>query len=267
MKPSSQDDFSGPSRDSGTQTNYQFCPVCGDARWKLYLDPMRGFWYCFSCEARGCVEISANRETWATTVLDHLAGKFSRMGAAHWPEMELPEWEPLSRKATRYLARRGIDADLARKLGIVERVGRLRIIIPYFGPDGSIIYHTARAYSNFEEGPKYLTAGGRHPLFVLPDWHQGDELVIVEGVLDAIMVHAHTARRVVALGGKSLPVYLRPELLALAKDRIDIALDSDALASALTLKSKLPQHLDVRIVMLPDGEDPASLGAGIKEWL
>ena len=166
-----------------------------------------------------------------------------------WPEVDLPPWEPLSKKASRYLQARGIDSSLARALGLVEMQDSLRIIIPYTGPSGRIIYWSARAYSDFQDGPKYLGASGRHPLYVLPNWHPSDELVVVEGALDAISVRTHT------------------ELLAMVKSRVTLILDADAPLAAVRIKHQLPRRLDLKIVKLPDGEDPASLGAGIKELL
>ncbi len=265
LQPKADEDFQGNCKDSGTQVNYQNCPVCGDARWKVYLDPMTGKWFCFAHDGGGLVETSAARDTWATDVLDQLAGKHRRIDAIDWPERDLPRWEPLCRRAVRYLASRGIDERLARKLGIVEMEDRMRVVLPFFGPTGRVIYWSARAYTPLEEGPKYLGAGGKHPLYVLPDWTPADHVVVVEGAFDAIAVRQHTGAKVVALGGKSLPRYLQPELLGLVRQRVTLLLDSDALAAALTIKGKLPPHLDVRIVPLPGGEDPASLGAEIKE--
>jgi DNA primase len=207
------------------------------------------------------------QDTWASEILEKLGGNDWRQERVEWPEAVLPRWEPLSKRACRYLASRGIEPELARRLGIVEQAERLRVIVPYHGPSGAVIYYTARSYSKLEEGPKYLTASGRHPLYVLPDWRPTDELVLVEGVFDAIAVHQHTGWHVAALGGKSLPRYLQPELLSLVRKRLVVLLDSDALGAALGLQERLRHKVAVTVVPLPPGEDPASLGAGIKELL
>jgi len=267
VQPKSMEEFTGLARDSGTQVNYHTCPVCGDTRWKVYADPVNGKWFCFAHNGGGQAETSLQPETWAQDVLDQLAGKHARIEAIEWPECALPRWTPLCKRASKYLMSRGIDESLARSLGIVEMEDRLRVIIPFVGPTGRIIYWSARAYSTLEDGPKFLGAGGKHPLYVLPNWKPTDEIVVVEGALDAIAVHQHTGRHVVALGGKSLPLYLKPELLGLVRERIILMLDADALAAALTIKTRLPAHLHVDIVLLPDGEDPSSLGADIKELL
>ena len=263
----SLEQFTGLVRESGTQNNYQRCPICGDERWKVYADPNTGKWYCFAHQGGGQVDTPLSQETWAATVLDQLAGKDRRDQPIEWPERELPRWEPLGKKALKYLATRGIDAGLARRMGIVEMEYRLRVVLPYVGPTGGLIYWSARAYSPLEDGPKYLAASGKHPLFVLPDWQPKDEVVVVEGAFDAIAVHQHTGLPVAALGGKSLPMYLQPELLALCRERLTLVLDSDALGAALKIKERLALRRQVRLVLLPDGEDPASMGEAIKELL
>jgi hypothetical protein len=267
MKVTSLEQFVGPVRESGTQNNYQICPVCGDTRFKVYVDPQSGKWWCFAHQGGGCVETPMCQETWAQTVLDQLAGRTRRDEPINWPERDMPRWEPLGKKAIKYLAKRGIDASTARKLGIVEMADRLRVVLPYVGPTGGLIYWSARAYSPVEDGPKYLAASGKHPLYVLPDWRPRDEIVVVEGAFDAIAVHQHTGLPVAALGGKSLPRYLQPELLALCRKKLTVVLDSDALGAALKIKDRLAMQRQVKLVLLPDGEDPASMGEAIKELL
>jgi DNA primase len=181
--------------------------------------------------------------------------------------MAMPRWTPLGWRARRYLERRGISAEQAAALGIVEMEERMRVVVPYRYRNGSIIYWNARSYSDLEEGPKYLAASGKHPLYVLPQYKVADTLVLVEGVFDAISVAHHTGHTVAAVGGKALPSYLVPDVLDLCRRSIVLLLDGDALSGALTLKRKLETKRQVRIVPLPVGEDPASLGAGLRELL
>jgi DNA primase len=177
-----------------------------------------------------------------------------------WSEVNLPEWQPLGWRAKRYLKERGIDEQQAASLGIVEMADRMRVIIPYFGPEGGTIYWTARSYSDLEEGPKYLAASGRHPLYVLPSWAPQSEAVLVEGVFDAIAVSQRTGKMAIALGGKACPRYLRSDVLDLCTDDLLVCLDADAIADALKLKKQLMFRRKVRVVHLPVGEDPSSLG-------
>lgn len=179
----------------------------------------------------------------------------------------MPKWEPLGRRALRYLKARGISEKHAARLGIVETEEDMRVVIPYFGPDGEITYWNARSYSKLQEGPKYLGASGRHPLYVRPNWTPQETVVVVEGVFDAITVEMHTQHTVASLGGKFLPGYLVADLLGLCTKRLVLLLDSDALTDALKLRARLQTKRQVKIIPLPVGEDPASLGEQLKGLL
>lgn len=183
-----------------------------------------------------------------------------------WREIQLPNWTPLCARATRYLAARGVGADVIRRLGIVEMADRMRLVIPYRDDRGQIVWWNARAYTTLEEGPKYLGAPGRHPLYVLPNWQPADDVVLVEGALDAIAVWQHLPGvSVAALGGKTLARYLAPSLLRLARTRIHVMLDNDALAHALGLQMRLRSQRNTKVIQLPAGEDPSSMGARLRE--
>lgn len=184
-----------------------------------------------------------------------------------WEEVSLPAWTELSARAKRYLRRRGVGDELASELGIVEMEDSMRLIVPYYGRSGEVIYWTARAYSDMQDGPKYMAASGRHPLYVLPGWSPASTVVVVEGVFDAIAVYQATGHAVVALGGKALPRYLVDDLAGLVRDNVVVCLDSDATASALKLRSTLSSKYDVKIVQLPVGEDPSSMGDKLKGLL
>lgn len=267
-KPTSLADFGGPSRTSGEQIVFQICPVCGSQRWKTYVNPVTGLWYCHAPEhsGGGAVDVGSPLAGQGRAILDLL----ERPGATpqiDWPEVRVPAWERVTGRARRYLLKRGVTVGQAERLGIAEMQDKMRVIVPYFGPDGSIIYWTARKYSDLEDGPKYLAASGKHPLYVLPSWHPAEIVVVVEGVFDAIAAHAATGITTVALGGKALPRYLVGDLLGVASRRIVVCLDADALSDALKLRSRLMSKREVTVVPLPLGEDPASMGPKLKELL
>lgn len=257
-------DFGGPTRESGGQIVYQHCPVCGCSRWKTYVNTDTGFWYCHAPEhsGGGKIDVGLSLTNRGRMLLEGGANL-----AVHWSAVALPTWEPLSGRALRYLARRGIDAARAARLGIVEMEDRMRVIVPYCGPDGEIIYWSARSYSALEDGPKYLAASGRHPLYVRPGWRPVGKLVVVEGVFDAIAVEQYTGHPCVALGGKALPRYLVSDLLWLGTDSLVLLLDADALGDAIKLRQRLQAQRKVRIVPLPLGKDPADLRGELKELL
>lgn len=270
-KPTSLRDFHGDCKPSGTQIAYKFCPVCGDDRYKTFVNPDNGKWICFSgaCGARGVVDMGMAAEPRAAgqDILDAMR--------RDWPpapelveEIDLPPFHELTFAARKYLTRRGIDEESTRRLGLVEWEDKSRILIPFFSKEGALIYWTSRRYSDrLGQGPKYLTAPGKHPLFT----REGSStiLAIVEGVFDAIAVE-RAGYSAVALGGKSLPTYLVRNLLTLAgrHDTIVVALDSDALDASLRIRAQLSDRMAVKIVTPPTGRDPGDMEPGeIQEML
>lgn len=264
--PKTMADFGGPSRESGGQIVFKNCPVCGSTRWKLYVNADTGYWFCHSPSHSGGGKVDCGLAL-AGRGRKLLSERALQSQPETWHPMPMPRYEPLSRRALRYLMARGISERHAARLGIVEMQERMRVVVPYFGPDGELIYWSARAYSSMEDGPKYLAASGRHPLYVRPNWTPASTLVLVEGVFDAIAVEAHTGLPCCALGGKYLPRYLESDLLGLGSSRLVLLLDPDALGDAIKLRSRLQTKRQVSIVPLPVGQDPADLGPELKEIL
>jgi hypothetical protein len=185
-----------------------------------------------------------------------------------WSEVTLPSFEPLSKRALRYLDNRGIDEEFARGMGIVEWSERFRILWPYLDDQGRQIYWNSRAYSlNLAEGPKYMAAPGRHPLYVPRRPDHPSKVVIVEGAFDAWAVNiVDQDALAVALGGKTLPRYLRRDLRKLLNGATlsvppVIALDPDALPEAMAFRDRWGG----KIADLP--MDPADLLLEDPGWL
>jgi len=221
--------------------------VCGNAKWKVYMNPNNGAWICFRCDARGRVQVEKNSNM--------LAEKFKPQQAHEWAEMQLPAYVPLSRTARKYLTDRGIHHP--EKFGIVELKEGPRVLIPYRGPEGKVIYWTTRRF--MDDGlPKYVTATGRKPFYVLPRWSGQEDVTFVEGCLDAIVYWLATASPVVAIGGKSISSYNRRDLVHLAPNTRRIILDSDATAQAL----RLGREFNMSVKVLPPGMDPADYYKG-----
>ena len=250
-------DFDGPVRSSGTQLNYQNCPVCGSAGWKVYLNPDTGMWYCHAGQHSGGGAVDVGMPSDPAAALREKLRGYER-ATTHWPEIAMPPHGMLSNAARRYLEDRGFAHSLHM---FWELDDESRILVPYRGPNGEWIYWNSRMYLLNYQGPKYKCASGRHPLYVLPRWEPHDNVVLVEGVMDAMAVRyvmGHCCG-VIALGGKSLPQYLVPDLLKLAPKSITVMLDSDALAHAISLRSRLSPIRDVKLCTLPAGKDPASM--------
>lgn len=260
--------FTGDYRSSGSQINYQHCPVCGSDSWRTYLDPETGMWFCFvgHHNAGGKVDLDLDGDNLGASLLRMLAG---RDGPLEWPEIELPPFHPLSRQAARYLDKRGIDAAVAARLGMVEWEDNHRILIPYF-QDGDLVYWTSRRYSTkLGQGPKYWSQGGAKPLYrPFLGGAPSEKLVLVEGVFDAIAVE-RAGYHAVALGGKSLPKYHMKQLLTLAAGygTIVVLLDEDALAKAIDLREDIQARLaqPIRIVSPPSGMDAGDLTPDLVE--
>ena len=287
MIPRTLSDFRGECRPSGDQINYKHCPICLSSSWKVFVDPDKGKWVCFGGRhpsppnggyPGGNLKIEGDDDAPGKHILDLLTPEDS---VVEWGEVELPDWEPLSNMARRYLQLRGITPGMSTALGLVEWVDKHRILIPYFDDAGQLIYYTSRRYSEcLGKGPKYLTAPGRHPLYQCVDlprpmflakqegepfyeWYPWNCPVIVEGCFDAIAVQ-QAGYKGVALGGKSLPRYLESLLLTSVRGYgiIYILLDRDAMPQALRLRSLLTSKSgikDVRVRFCPHNLDPGSM--------
>jgi hypothetical protein len=234
----------GEYKMSGNQRVYERCPSCGKA-WKCYQSEDNGAWLCFSCGAKGRVPVQLSDAS-------KLLAKFRPAEPTTWYPRDLPEWKPLGNMARRWLAGRGVHKP--EQFGIVEMEGAPRVIIPYYDKHGEIIYWNTRAYRD-DGRPKYLTAPGRHPLYVLPDWEKRDEVVIVEGVFDAIVHWLYTGIATVALGGKSLPDYNRRDLDNMANGRRVVMFDNDGTAVADAWR--VAKSLGATLSWVPHGQDPA----------
>lgn len=200
---------------------------------------------CYGCGAKGALDtgISANKLLAMLTP--------TQPGAKEWPEIELPPWRKLTRTARKFLRDRGILTP--ESFGIVEVEEGGRVLIPYFGTQGRIIYWATRWFVD-DGKPKYLGAPTDKPPYVLPDWRKHDKVVLVEGPIDAIIHYLATGVTSIALGGTSVSASVRGALAELAGDDRTLILDHDALGPAL----KLSNELYADVVRLPPGEDPGT---------
>lgn len=260
MRPKTLDDLTGPWK-RANQIVYRDCPMCGRDTWKLYVHPESGVWHCFGCNAAGVLDLGMGNALallYATT-----------QAPAKWDPMELPPFQRLSDKACDHLWEKyGLSPEQAARYSLVEGAAEPyigRIIIPYIGYMGDVIYFNARSFTGAL--PKYRAADGKHPLYVP---HYGDRLwsstrgrglVLVEGAFDAIKV-CEAGYRVACIGGTALPKYLVPAVRELSGGvEVTIALDSDALDKGLRLVRRLQPFVrgEVTAVVLPPGQDPASM--------
>ena len=257
-RPQHLSDFRGDCKPSGEQINFQHCPVCGDARGKLYVNPTTGAWFCFAGyhNRGGKVDVGLPSDGIGLHLLEMLR---AQPEVPEWGEIDLSPWEPLSKSALRYLRSRAISQDFAQSHGMVEWTDHYRVVVPYFDAAGNLIFWTTRRYSKrVGTGPKYLAGPGTKPLYVRHA--QSDHLVLVEGVFDALAVE-RAGYAAVALHGKSLPKYLVPLLLTTAADYgiINVMLDTDALDKSFGIRNQLLSKRTVRLCAYPPGKDPAMM--------
>lgn len=266
MQPATLADFTSEFSESDTERHYKECPVCGSTSWKVYVNMSTGKWFCHAQvhSGGGVIELDGWSEQAQAELLDML--QETALPVHYWPEVDLPEWRKLSIPARQYLTDRGVQAGSISKLGMVETVRDNRVVVPFRGPQGRIIGWTARQYPVATHATKYLNPPGAKPPFVLPQWGQVPEAVVVEGVFDAIAVWEATGAAVIAIGGVSLSKLIEDDIRSLVSERLTFMLDSDALQNFFALFERMMDRYDSRVVLLPDGEDPGSMtGVQIRE--
>ena len=172
-----------------------------------------------------------------------------------------------------------VDMEIAAKAGLVKQgqrgyydFYRERLMIPTYATTGEVIAFGGRALGNDE--PKYLNTSttpvytkGEHlfALNVARRAAQADRtLIVVEGYLDCIALHQAGLENAVAALGTSFTEKQAVELRKYA-DYVYLCFDADAAGSsaatkAVDIASKVIEHTGsaVRVVILPEGEDPDS---------
>ncbi|MDE2481141.1 MAG: DNA primase [bacterium] len=178
----------------------------------------------------------------------------------------------------------GVDLALAAKAGLVkpsQRGGyydfyRNRLMVPTYATTGEVIAFGGRAldgsepkYLNTSTTPVYTKGDHLYALNVARRAAQRDKtLVVVEGYLDCIALHQAGFENAVAALGTAFTEKQASELRKYA-EFVYLCFDADAAGSnaatkAIDVASKVIEHTgsSVRIVMLPDGEDPDSFVRG-----
>lgn len=190
-----------------------------------------------------------------------------------------PAWEDLAT----FLKKKGFsEPDIVKAgLGRERRQGggapgifdmfRNRIMFPIVDHMGRVVAFGGRAMPGVEGEPKYINSP-ETPVYrkgyVLYGYYQSragiqDEraAVVVEGYTDLLSLWRSGIRNVVAPLGTALTEH-HFELMARSAERVYLAFDSDragmeAAARALELFSRF--KLEILVVRLPEGQDPASM--------
>ncbi len=178
------------------------------------------------------------------------------------------------------LRRNNVELDVAEKAGLVKRgqsggyydFYRGRLMVPTYATTGEVIAFGGRLLGDGE--PKYLNTSttpvytkGDH-LFALNVARRATSkdrtLIVVEGYLDCIALHQAGFESAVAALGTAFTEKQALELRKYA-DHVYLCYDGDAAGAnaatkAVEIASKVIEHTgsSVRIVALPEGEDPDS---------
>jgi len=188
------------------------------------------------------------------------------------------EWEGLLSRAVK----KGIGTDQLEAAGLVvpsDRKGksshydrfRNRIMFPICDQMGRVIGFSGRIMNKAEKGAKYVNSPETlifHKSRVLYAFDKARkaivdsrQAVVVEGQIDAIRCHQAGLHNVVASQGTAL-TESHARLIRRYADEVVLVLDADAAGIKAAMASSeifLANELSVRVVTLPEKEDPDSL--------
>lgn len=156
-----------------------------------------------------------------------------------------------------------------RDEGLVDNY-RGRIIFPVHNNTGKVIGFGARIIAKNDRAPKYINTPENEiyiksrilygSYFARQAIDKNDECLLVEGYTDVVSLHQAGIENVVASGGTSLTIdQLR--LIKKYTNNLTIIYDGDnaGIKAALRgLDMALEESLNVRLVLIPDKEDPDS---------
>jgi DNA primase len=147
---------------------------------------------------------------------------------------------------------------------------RGRIIFPIHNQSGKVLGFGARIIKKNDKAPKYINSPENEiyvkskilygSYFARQSIDKADECLLVEGYTDVVSLHQAGVENVVASGGTSLT----PDQLRLIKkytSNLTIIYDGDSAGIKAALRGldlALEESLNVKLVLIPDGEDPDS---------
>lgn len=169
---------------------------------------------------------------------------------------------------------RGYSTEMLKKLGLVTQYDRDffrdRVMFSIHNLTGKVIAFAGRIMSKDPKQPKYINSPETEIYykskvlygiyFAKKAIRQEDECLLVEGYTDVISLHQAGIENVVASSGTALT----PDQIRLIKrftNNIKIIYDGDAAGIKAALRGldlALAEDMNVRLVLLPDQEDPDS---------
>ncbi len=186
----------------------------------------------------------------------------------------LPVWDDF----VNFCRENNIDLAKAKQLGLIDAKegGKFydkfkgRIIFPIFSPNGRVIAFGGRILEKTDRAAKYLNSPEseiylkRKSLYGL--YHSKEEIrkldkaILVEGYMDLISLYQYGIKNVVASSGTSLTDE-QARLLSRYTKNVIVIFDADVAGQKASMRSieiLLKQDFDVKILSLPENEDPDS---------
>ena len=185
-------------------------------------------------------------------------------------------WAPSSRIFVEFCRTNNLPSDTLRELGLLKispesgneyAYFRERLIFPIFSLAGNIVGFGARVLD--ESLPKYINSP-QSPVFdkgknlyglhlAREEMRKSKEVILVEGYTDVIALYQEGIHNLVASLGTSLT---DPQARTLKRyvNTVHLAYDEDNAGEAATIRGidlLLEDDLQVKIISLPRGEDPA----------
>jgi len=176
-----------------------------------------------------------------------------------------------------YALKNGYENELLEKSGLIKNRGgrfqdtyRGRVIFPIQNMTGRVLGFGARILKKNDRAPKYINSPENELYIkskVLYGMYQSrksiskeDECFLVEGYTDVISLHQGGVENVLASSGTSLTEDQLRLISQLTKN-LTILYDGDAAGIKAALRGldmALSQSFNVKLVLLPEGEDPDS---------
>ncbi len=169
---------------------------------------------------------------------------------------------------------KGYSADLLKKLGLTSQYDRdffrNRVMFTIRNLSGKVIAFAGRIMVKDPKAPKYVNSPETEiyhkskvlygAYFAKQAIRRQDECILVEGYTDVISLHQAGIENVVASSGTSLTVD-QIKLIKRFTPNVKILYDGDFAGIKAAMRGVdllLEQDLNVKIVLLPEGEDPDS---------
>lgn len=174
----------------------------------------------------------------------------------------------------REVLKAGFTTEILQRAGLITQNNgdffRHRVMFPIFNISGKVIAFAGRQMVSSKRGPKYINSPEteiyvkRRVLYGLSQAKKAirdnDNCFLVEGYTDVISLHQAGIENVVASSGTALtPDQIR--LIRRYAGRITVLYDSDPAGIKAAMRGLdliLEENMDVRLALLPEGEDPDS---------